>query len=138
MTPTEKHHLICLSPFAETLNIVGDYSSGRPLVYLATPYSHKDPAVRTERFNMVNKVAGALMQQGLIIFSPISHTHPVAVKCGLPKDWQYWEKFDRAYLSCSNKLLVLCLDGWLESNGVQAEIKIAREMGIPVEYIHIE
>ena len=32
-------------------------------------------------------------------------------------------------------LMVLMLDGWVESVGVQAEIKIAKELGIPVQYI---
>lgn len=106
----------------------------KPLVYLACPYSHPDMAVRCQRFDAVNVVAGALMRSGKLIFSPISHTHPIAVVGNLPMGWDFWHAYDRAFLEHSNAVIVLCLDGWQESTGVQAEIKIARELGIPVEY----
>ena len=36
---------------------------------------------------------------------------------------------------CCKCVLVLKLDGWEESTGVKAEIKIAESLGIPVEYV---
>jgi hypothetical protein len=110
-------------------------SSTRSLTYLAIPYSHPDPAVREARFVIANREAGRLMRAGAKVFSPISHTHPIAVECELPKGWDFWQAFDRAYLSASERVVVVCIDGWRESVGVQAEIAIAQEMGIPVEYI---
>jgi hypothetical protein len=107
----------------------------RQLTYLAVPYSHPDPAIRLARFKAANIAAGALMQQGEIVFSPISHTHPIAEECELPKGWEFWQAFDRAYLAQSRRLVVLCIDGWQESVGVSAEILIAKEMGLPVEFI---
>lgn len=104
----------------------------RPLVYLACPYSHQDRDVRVRRFESANRAAGALMGRGLIVFSPISHTHPVAEQCELPKGWEFWEQFDRAYLGCCHSLYVLCIEGWRESVGVNAEIKIADELGLEV------
>jgi hypothetical protein len=38
-------------------------------------------------------------------------------------------------LRACGKLAVLMQDGWQVSVGVQAEIVIAREMGLPVEFI---
>jgi hypothetical protein len=107
----------------------------RTLTYLAVPYSHPDRAVRIARFVAANKAAGVLMRNGDVVFSPISHTHPIAEDCELPKGWDFWQSFDRAYLAASKRVVVLCIEGWSESVGVQAEIKIAEEMGIPVEYI---
>lgn len=109
----------------------------KPLTYLAIPYSHKSPLVRQSRFEIANRIAGDLMRNGHIVFSPISHTHPIAQQCNLPKDWSYWERFDSAYLSLSKKLVVVCIDGWKESIGVQAEIKIAESFGIDIEYIFL-
>jgi len=105
------------------------------LAYLATPYSSDDPTIKEKRFQIVNKIAGTLIKKGEIIFSPISHTHPIALTCDLPGNWEYWDKFDRAYLECCCKLYVLKLDGWEESKGVQAEIKIAEEFSLEIEYI---
>lgn len=109
-----------------------------PLVYLAVPYTDEDPEVREYRFQAVNKVAGELIQKGEFVYSPISHCHPIALLCDLPKDWEYWDKYCRATLSCCHKMYVLMLDGWKESTGVTAEIKIAEEMGIEIEYIEME
>ncbi len=41
---------------------------------------------------------------------------------------------DRALLERCDQLVVLMLDGWRESVGVQAEILIASELGIPTRY----
>lgn len=105
------------------------------LAYLAVPYSHKDRAVMVERFHKVNKVAAKYMAEGKYVFSPISHSHPIGDAGELPRGWEYWEGFDRIMIGACSKLIVLRLDGWKESTGVQAEIKIANERGIPIEYI---
>ncbi len=106
----------------------------RPLVYLACPYSHPERDVRVARFEASNRAAALLMAQGLHVFAPISMSHPVAECAQLPGHWDYWKAFDTAFLSCCHKLIVLMLPGWQESVGVTAEIEIAREMGIEIEY----
>lgn len=105
------------------------------LVYLAVPYSHQDPAVRRERFKAVNRVAAKLMREGVFIFSPISHTHPIELAGDLPYDWNFWYGYDRAILKHCKKLLVLKLDGWQSSAGVAGECDLARELGIPIEFL---
>jgi hypothetical protein len=107
----------------------------RCLVYLATPYNHPDAEVRERRFREVNRVAGEMMRRGEHVFSPISHTHPIALAGDLPKGWEFWQAYDRAMLRVCVKLTVLMQDGWKESVGVQAEIAIAQEMGLPVEFV---
>ena len=110
-------------------------ANDRPLVYLACPYSHPDGAVRERRFHAVNRAAARLMSQGMMIFSPISHTHPIAVDGKLQTGWDFWERYDRICISCCHEMIVLCLDGWKESVGVQDEIGIAKELGIPVRFV---
>ena len=106
-----------------------------PLVYLACPYSDPDPAVQVERFEAANRAAAMLLKEGYNVFSPISMCHPIAVQAGLPGNFEFWERFDRAYLAVSNKLFVLRVPGWEISTGVNAEIQIAREKGITILYI---
>lgn len=105
------------------------------LVYLAIPYSDPDPRVRQERFEKANKAAGCLMRNGLKVFSPISHTHPIACACDLPLGWEYWESFDRLFLSISCRFYVLKLDGWKKSKGIKAETKIAEELELKIHYL---
>jgi hypothetical protein len=109
--------------------------SAKTLVYLATPYSHPDASVREGRFRAVNAAAAELMRKGMHIYSPISHTHPIALAGDLPLGWEYWQAYDRAILAACCAMIVLTLDGWKESKGVAGEIAIANEMGLPVQFI---
>lgn len=106
------------------------------LIYLATPYSHESAHVREARFRVVNQVAARLVGQGLHVYSPISHTHPICLEGELPMGWDYWAELDRKMLSVCGRLIVLRQSGWKNSVGVQAEIAMARdEFGLPVEFV---
>lgn len=98
-------------------------------VYLATPYSHDNPAIRELRFMKINEVAAELMSKGIHVYSPISHTHPIAEAGNLPKGWDYWEQYVRHFIEWCDEVWVYCADGWEESKGVNAEIGIAKEFG---------
>jgi hypothetical protein len=103
------------------------------IYYLASPYSHPDPAVREQRFREACRATAALLRAGLAVFSPIAHSH-VLVDYGLPTEWDWWEHFDRRYMEPCDEVIVLMLDGWRDSAGVQAEIRMAERMGKPVRY----
>lgn len=105
------------------------------IIYLATPYSHSDHEVMKRRFDKVNRIAAKLMAQGLHIYSPISHTHPIAEVGNLPKGWDYWEEYDRKILAVCGKLMVYKQEGWDQSLGVKGEIEIAKQYNLPIEYI---
>jgi hypothetical protein len=105
------------------------------MLYLASPYSHAQAAVRDERFRAVCAQAAGMMRDGQILFSPIAHTHPILLAGELPTGWDFWERVDRAFLRRCDCLAVLMLPGWQESVGVQAEIAIARELNIPVSFL---
>ena len=104
------------------------------MIYMASAYTHSDPLVREQRFQEACRAAAALMRAGLAVLSPIAHSHPVA-KHGLPEGWKFWSQIDCQYLARCDALAVLTSPGWRESVGVQAEIAMARELGIPILYI---
>ena len=104
------------------------------MIYLASPYTHHDPDVRQQRFEAACRVAAELIRVGKTVFSPIAHSHAIC-RYGLPLDWRFWERHDRRYLEACDEVVVLMLDGWPESVGVQAEIDIARSLGKPVSYL---
>ena len=105
------------------------------LIYLASPYSHPDPAVRHARFVAVCHAAALMMEAGDLIFSPIAHAHPIAEAGKLPKDWHYWQRYDKAILRGCSMLRVLMLDGWSESKGINGEVAIATRLGLPIECV---
>lgn len=104
------------------------------MIYLASAYSHPDPGVREQRFQEVCRAAAILLRAGIVIYSPISHSHPIA-RYGLPKSWEFWSKVDREFLIRCDLLAVLTLPGWQDSIGVQAEIRLAQELGLPIVFI---
>lgn len=104
------------------------------MIYLAIPYTHNLKSMEIARFDIANMVASDLMKQGCQVFSPISHSHPIRMEGGLPGTWEYWEKHCRKILSICDKMFVVCIPGWEDSKGVQAEIKIAELLGMPIIY----
>jgi nucleoside 2-deoxyribosyltransferase len=107
------------------------------VIYLASLYSHADPAVREARYQAACRATAALLKAGLVVFSPIVHSHPL-VAFNLPTGWDFWERIDRAYLERCDELVVLTLEGWQESTGVQAEIALARGLGKPVRFLGVD
>lgn len=105
------------------------------LTYLASNYSHPDPAIRTERYWAAVKKAAELMLAGECVFSPIAHTHEIGLMIGKEVDHDFWMRQDKAMLQHCSKLKVLCLEGWENSRGVAEEIACAHALDIPVEYI---
>lgn len=103
------------------------------MIYLASPYSHPSKWTRERRFRSACRQAAAMMRRGALVFSPIAHSHPVA-EFGLPRDWSFWEKYDREMISKCERMVVLMLDGWRDSVGVRAEIEIAKAARKPVSY----
>ena len=102
--------------------------------YLAVPYTHPDPKVMAYRFRVATQIASKLFMAGRKIYSPISHSHPIA-QYGLPKDWEFWQEYDREMLSHCSRLIVVKMDGWLQSKGIKAEVMMAHELGIEIEFM---
>jgi len=105
--------------------------------YLAVPYSHPDPAVQAQRYHKVCTAAAKLMEQGFIIFSPITHTIPLEnlVAPAIKASHGFWMNQDLPVLFKASYMLVLTLPGWKTSKGVLEEIACAEEWGIPFQLI---
>lgn len=112
------------------------------MIYLASPYSHPEPAVREMRaahaIAALRYIAAEFGGYSRVtIFSPIVYGHAL-IAAGYPPDWENWKAFDCEMISFSSMIVVLKLDGWEESQGVQAEIKFAKSLGKPIEYFKPE
>ncbi len=113
-------------------------SSKKGIIYLATPYSHESAEVRKQRFETVNRAAAKLFKAGKIVYSPISHTHPIAEAGNLPLDWGFWGSADKVFLSMCSEVVVLKQDGWEESKGVKAELAEALKLGLRISFVEVE
>jgi hypothetical protein len=108
------------------------------LVYLASPYSHKDLEVMKDRYYIACKAAAALMSYNLAVFAPIAHSHPISDYMSPEKrtDFEFWMAQDLPILRRCDELWVLTITGWDISRGVTREIEVAKAAQIPIKYIH--
>ena len=106
----------------------------RKRIYLACPYTSTDYATMEYRFAKVNQVAAKILNRGHIVFSPISHSHPIAVCSALPRSFEFWKDFDESFIQWADELWVLRLQGWALSDGVRREIKLAKQLDKSVYY----
>lgn len=106
------------------------------LTYVAGPYTATGPdeaKINQERYFKLTVAAAMLCHcKKWNAFSPITQNHPMRDIIGLPGDWAYWQRIDTDYISASERLVIVTLDGWEQSTGVTAESKLAKEMGVPI------
>ena len=102
-------------------------------IYLGSPYS-KYEAGHGAAARVVADAAAALMRRGLVIYSPIAHGHAIAAH-GLPLDWAFWKAQCQPLVDAAVGLIVLTMDGWQESVGLQYEIEEFVRAGKPILHV---
>lgn len=106
------------------------------MIYLASPYTHEDPLEMERRYLAnISALRFLMVKETEIVYSPIVYWHNVAKMLNLPHGFEHWEDYDRQMLRLASKVIVLRIGGWESSKGVKAEIEIAGELGIMVEYL---
>ncbi|MDB5584864.1 MAG: hypothetical protein JWR80_10040 [Bradyrhizobium sp.] len=108
------------------------------LIYVATPYSKYVGGIETA-FIDACKLTARMMQLGLKVYSPIAHTHPLAIHGGLdPLDHTIWLPFDAAMIAKSDAMIVAQMDGWQTSEGIKHEVHAFKDAGKPIFYVTAE
>lgn len=91
--------------------------------YLATPYS-KYALGLEQAFQDAARAAGLLIRNGVRVYSPIAHTHPIAMAAGIdPLCHAIWLPADLPMMQAAAGLLVLRMPGFTQSYGIREEIK---------------
>lgn len=104
-------------------------------VYLAAPYTSPDKAIEAQRVELANRYAAILMERlGLTVFSPISHSAGIVKH--LAKETitshEFWMAQCIPMVRNCAALVVLTVEGWQSSKGVQLEIAAAEAVRIPI------
>lgn len=109
--------------------------------YLAIPYTW-NPA---KSFEIANKVAAKLMQEGKLIFSPINHSHVIAdhMDDSFRLSQEFWMAQDIPMLSiCGEMIMIIVekdgLDLIVKSSGCMSEKSMAEKLGIPIHFYQYE
>ena len=106
------------------------------MIYIASPYSHPEASVRAQRFEEVAKYTAHLINKGRVVYSPIVHNHPLAIRYDLPTAFDFWENYDLCFIDVCDELIVYCMEGWQESNGIKREIQHARNIRRPISFVY--
>ncbi len=110
--------------------------SNYDLVYVASPYTKYPGGIRTA-FEEISAICAKLVLMGINIYSPVIHSHPIAVHGGLdPLDHKLWLNVDEPMMKKADALLVATMKGWQESFGVQYEISQFELLDKPVHYLN--
>ena len=103
--------------------------------YLATPYS-KYPKGIEEAFMVACRAAADLIRAGVRVYSPIAHTHPVAIHGGIdPYAHEIWIPADMPFMRAAHGLIVLRAEGWEVSHGIAIEIAGFQKLNRPIVYM---
>lgn len=103
--------------------------------YLASPYS-KFPRGLEAAFQEACKAAAELIRMGVRVYSPIAHSHPVAILGEIdPLDHKIWLPADEPLMRAASGLIVLKMDSWEISYGISEETKVFVAAGKPVVYM---
>lgn len=106
------------------------------LVYLGSPYT-KYPTGIENAFVDIARITAKFVVEGVNVYSPICHTHPIAVYGNVdPKDHSIWLPFDEAMMNVCEALVVAKMESWSHSYGLAKEIDIFQKASKPVYYLN--
>lgn len=105
------------------------------LCYLATPYS-KYPAGIEAAFILAAAQCALLLKAGIPVFSPIAHTHPVAIHGDIdPYSHAVFLPADAPMMDAADVLVVVMAETWQESFGIAHEIEAFTKAGKRIVYM---
>ena len=103
-------------------------------VYLASPYTHPSETEMEWRYYKAIDLTADLIERGWNVFSPIVHSHYISKQTGI-LDSRFWVDLDLSFLDrWADCLLVLCIPGYWQSDGVAREVDHARTIGLSIVY----
>lgn len=109
----------------------------KAITYLGCPYTDEDPIIRRQRFELATAAAATLVRRGLVVFSPITMTHPMDIALSADKTLgsDFWVEFDEAFMHKCSELIVLQIEGWEQSSGIKREIEFFNDAGKPISFM---
>lgn len=109
--------------------------ANRKFWYLASPMS-KFPGGPQKAMDAAAAQAALLMQNGVEVFCPATHTTPVETHIEFKNNnHDFWLARDRPFLDAAKGLIVCKLPGWKDSFGVAWEIGYMTSRDKPIIYM---
>ncbi len=109
----------------------------KEMIYLATPYTHKNDEIREIRFRQACMIGAKLIEEGHRLFSPIVAYHPMSWYGNFKTDYHTFGSFCKIHMSISTILYIAEFSGWEDSVGVASEMLLAEQQGLPIFHVKI-
>jgi hypothetical protein len=102
------------------------------LGYLATVYTHYRGGLDRAHEDAC-RIAAKLLWSGVMVYSPIAHSHPLAIHGALdPLQVELWYKHNELMMDRCDTLIVALMAGWDKSEGIAHEINYFLHMNKPI------
>lgn len=105
-----------------------------PILYIACPYTDPDPKVREHRVALATKVAAIYIKKGHVVYSPLTHSHPIDVELGETLSSDFWVTFDETFMEICDEMLIIQSKGWAESKGIERERQFFKARNRPISF----
>jgi hypothetical protein len=103
------------------------------MIYLASPYTHDDPIIRSSRVEAARQMAELLMfKLKLPVFSPIVYGDALRHEA---TDFATWRPINDSMIINCTGVMVLEIDGWRGSRGIQHELALATSLDKPIVFV---
>ena len=106
------------------------------MIYLASPYYHAVEGIMEGRYQSALKFCAESARQGINIYSPIVHWHPVAKAHDLPRGHKFWRQLNHEMIKLSDEVWILRIPGRAESAGVADELAYAESLHRRVRLVY--
>lgn len=88
-----------------------------------------------QRYLHTSLAVAYLLREGVWVYSPIVHCHELAKRGNLPREASFWREYNFHMLARSEEMLILRIEGYLDSIGIEEERTEARRLMIPWRYL---
>jgi nucleoside 2-deoxyribosyltransferase len=87
-------------------------------------------------FNLAVGQSAILMRAGVPVFSPIVHTHPIAMQGKFDTlDLPFWLRVDQPMMDAAAGIIMLTAPTWEKSRGMAHELDVFKAAGKPVYWM---
>lgn len=112
--------------------LLADLELDRGFYYLASPYS-KYPGGIDRAHLSACALAGALMKRGIPVYSPIAHSHPIAIAAKIdPFSHDFWLPVCLPTMQAARGAIIAEFPSWEQSKGMAWEIEWFEKQERPV------
>jgi nucleoside 2-deoxyribosyltransferase len=109
------------------------------MIYLASPYTHKDRHRVHIRVAQTAEAQQRLLEKGINSYSPIMHWEGVAAVAEWDnKGFEFYHKHNTEMIQLCEDFTILQLDGWRDSRGIIEECYVAKKLGRIITGITLE